>query len=346
MLKNFDKFPKLFGRVWIAFKLIIGCERKVYMNLGENIFKLRKKLGLSQEELGEKINVTRQTISNWELGETSPNPEQLKQLSKVLNVSIDELLNNDIKEVIFDKVSKTEKKTNIILTILKVMGILFVLGFILIIIYLALFIGIKKARNSGRKIEQNIHCTIFGEEYSYGVTFYESNGQVVEAGGDGFLSNVLKLEQYSDAYQVLDIIKDYAKRNGGSCTVIQNHDLSELVSLSINKKNLTKKNAMVSIKNNSEYYITFGESFLIEKYDNGTNNFEVLNNNTGKSCAFNDIGYVLKPHEVKTLKQDWSCDYNELEKGLYRLVKDMFFDSDLPVDKSDQFIVSVEFEIN
>ena len=66
------------------------------MKLGENIFKLRKEYNLSQEQLAEKINVTRQTISNWELGETAPNPEQLKLLSKELNISIDELLNNHI----------------------------------------------------------------------------------------------------------------------------------------------------------------------------------------------------------------------------------------------------------
>lgn len=52
--------------------------------LGENILKLRKKSGLSQEQLGEKVNVTRQTISNWELNETTPNPEQLKKCQKHL----------------------------------------------------------------------------------------------------------------------------------------------------------------------------------------------------------------------------------------------------------------------
>ena len=65
------------------------------MKLGESIYNLRKKQGLSQERLAEKINVTRQTISNWELGDTSPNPEQLKILSKTLNVSVDELIGND-----------------------------------------------------------------------------------------------------------------------------------------------------------------------------------------------------------------------------------------------------------
>ena len=60
------------------------------MNLGDKILQLRKKNGLSQEQLGEKVDVTRQTISNWELGETTPNPEQLKKMSKAFNVSVDE----------------------------------------------------------------------------------------------------------------------------------------------------------------------------------------------------------------------------------------------------------------
>ena len=101
------------------------------MKLGDNIQKLRKDLKFSQEQLAEKIDVTRQTISNWELGETSPNPEQLKLLSKALNVSIDELLNNDVKSIIIDKVSNTEKLAGIIIKILKVIGILFVIYFII-----------------------------------------------------------------------------------------------------------------------------------------------------------------------------------------------------------------------
>ena len=84
------------------------------MLLGEKILDLRKKNGLSQEQLGEKINVTRQTISIWELGETSPNPEQLKLLSKELNVSIDDLLDNYIHSVLVEKVSYTEKLAGLV----------------------------------------------------------------------------------------------------------------------------------------------------------------------------------------------------------------------------------------
>jgi DNA-binding XRE family transcriptional regulator len=48
------------------------------MNLGKKIIELRKKENMSQEELAEKIDVTRQTISKWELEETSPDIKQAK----------------------------------------------------------------------------------------------------------------------------------------------------------------------------------------------------------------------------------------------------------------------------
>ena len=100
------------------------------MTLGQKVFELRKKNNLSQEQLGEKIDVTRQTISNWELDETSPNPDQLKKLSKVLNVSIDELLDNDIENLVLSKLKVTEKQTKTIKKILK--G--FLIGFIAFLI--------------------------------------------------------------------------------------------------------------------------------------------------------------------------------------------------------------------
>ena len=105
------------------------------MSLGEKILELRKKKGLSQEELGDKINVTRQTISNWELNETSPNPEQLKKLSQELHVSIDELLDNDIKDIVVEKVSNTEKLSKTSLDLLKI-----IVGVILAIIII--FVGL------------------------------------------------------------------------------------------------------------------------------------------------------------------------------------------------------------
>ena len=63
------------------------------MTLGEKIQILRKQKGLSQEQLAEKITITRQAISRWELNESIPDVENILQLSKVFNVSTDYLLN-------------------------------------------------------------------------------------------------------------------------------------------------------------------------------------------------------------------------------------------------------------
>ena len=100
------------------------------MAIGSNILNSRKKKGLSQEQLGEKVKVTRQTISNWELEETTPNPEQLKLLSKALNISVDDLIDNDLQNVVLSKVKITEKQTRTIKKILK--G--FVIGFIIFLV--------------------------------------------------------------------------------------------------------------------------------------------------------------------------------------------------------------------
>ena len=88
------------------------------MQLGNNIQNLRKRKGLSQEKLAEKINVTRQTISNWELGETAPNPEQLILLSKEFDISIDELVGNDAKPANSSEKDKSIKDIYIGLAVL------------------------------------------------------------------------------------------------------------------------------------------------------------------------------------------------------------------------------------
>ena len=60
---------------------------------------MRKTNGYSQEGLAEKIGGSRQTISNWELGSTTPNKEQLLSLSKIFKVSVDELLDNELNYI-------------------------------------------------------------------------------------------------------------------------------------------------------------------------------------------------------------------------------------------------------
>ena len=85
------------------------------MNIGQNIMNLRKGAKLSQEQLAEKMGVTRQTISNWELDESSPDLKQGKELSKIFNVSLDDLTGDLTFEYLDD--ADSDRKITIISSI-------------------------------------------------------------------------------------------------------------------------------------------------------------------------------------------------------------------------------------
>lgn len=59
----------------------------------DNLRNIRKENNLTQKEIAQKLNVVESCYANWEQGRTEPNIETLRKLSKILNVSIDELIN-------------------------------------------------------------------------------------------------------------------------------------------------------------------------------------------------------------------------------------------------------------
>lgn len=83
------------------------------MNLGNSLFHARKKSGLSQEEVAEKIGVSRQTISKWETNETVPDIYQSKKMAKLYKISLDELIEFDIDlQEIEEMIDKSDEKLN------------------------------------------------------------------------------------------------------------------------------------------------------------------------------------------------------------------------------------------
>lgn len=100
------------------------------MKIAERILYLRKNRGLSQEELAEKMNVTRQAVSRWESGTALPDAQNILQLSTIFGVSADYLLNDDYAEAEpRTKNSNMNKKTDtktifFYLMILEVMSVL------------------------------------------------------------------------------------------------------------------------------------------------------------------------------------------------------------------------------
>ncbi len=77
------------------------------MTLSEKLYNLRRKQGLSQEGLAEKLNCSRQVISKWENGMTTPDAEMLQKYSELFGVSIDYLVKDDVEDS--TSVQPTEK---------------------------------------------------------------------------------------------------------------------------------------------------------------------------------------------------------------------------------------------
>ena len=84
-------------------------------SLGQSLTRARKKQGLTQEQAGEKLGVSRQTISKWELDETLPDIRQAKELSRLYETTLDDLIDYDaeveeVKRVVRHTSQETQEK--------------------------------------------------------------------------------------------------------------------------------------------------------------------------------------------------------------------------------------------
>ena len=123
--------------------------RKNIMDFNEKLQQLRTKSGLTQEQLAEKVFVSRVAVAKWESGRGYPNLDSLKRIAKVFNVSIDDLLSSeeliDIAEV------QTNNKGKILRTL--VLGITDVMAALLFVIPMF-------ANRFEKQIEYLQHCRI------------------------------------------------------------------------------------------------------------------------------------------------------------------------------------------
>ena len=82
------------------------------MSLGTSLYRARKKSGLSQEGVAEKLGVSRQTISKWETDETLPDIRQSKRMAALYKLSLDELIDfvQEVQEI-QEAIERTSDKT-------------------------------------------------------------------------------------------------------------------------------------------------------------------------------------------------------------------------------------------
>ena len=169
------------------------------MELGNQIYELRKKANLSQEQLAEKVGVSRQTISKWELGETAPDIKQAQVLSQVFSVSLDELTGNDTKKVIYKKVSNTEKLAGLIIKVIKIWGIIILACLIVAVVGIVLF-GFVRGEGSV-EFENNVEK----------VTFTEVVGEetyVITIGSDGYFEGIGMSDEIKEELMELIVVGD------------------------------------------------------------------------------------------------------------------------------------------
>lgn len=77
----------------------------IKMNLSDNLITLRKSRGYSQEQLANKLNVSRQSVSKWESGQSTPDLDRLLEIAQIFNITLDTLIHGEQVSV------KTEKTT-------------------------------------------------------------------------------------------------------------------------------------------------------------------------------------------------------------------------------------------
>ena len=78
------------------------------MEFHNKLYNLRKQKGLSQEELANRLNVSRQTISKWEVGDATPDMEKLIAISDMFGISLDELVMDKVPDQMGETLSKSE----------------------------------------------------------------------------------------------------------------------------------------------------------------------------------------------------------------------------------------------
>lgn len=150
------------------------------MNFGNRLLKLRKQKSISQETLAEKIGITRQTVSNWEMNITTPNVIDLKKIADALQIDYTELLNDINSENDKDKeknISKDESNDiKKIIKIFKIIGFIFMLGIIISLVALIAFkIKYDKTDIIG---SDSVRCTYSDSIYTYSIS-YNKKHQIV-----------------------------------------------------------------------------------------------------------------------------------------------------------------------
>lgn len=202
--------------------------------LSDNIKILRKKKGYSQETLAEQLHVVRQTISKWEKGISVPDAVMLDRMAELFEVPVSVLLGggleveeeqpSELNEIAQQLAVLNDQLVQQAVRRRKVIRYAFVGVFAAIFVLIGAAIGLRVYTESQLRDEASLRtvryeCTLDGESYVY-EAYYNSQYQILYEGGDAWISNHVRPEQYEDVNVLSAQMQDYFEEKGGTCTII------------------------------------------------------------------------------------------------------------------------------
>ena len=202
--------------------------------LSDNIKILRKKKGYSQETLAEQLHVVRQTISKWEKGISVPDAVMLDRMAELFEVpgsvllggglEVEEEQPSELNEIAQQLAVLNDQLVQQAVRRRKVIRYAFVGVFAAIFVLIGAAIGLRVYTESQLRDEASLRtvryeCTLDGESYVYEAS-YNSQYQILYEGGDAWISNHVRPEQYEDVNVLSAQMQDYFEEKGGTCTII------------------------------------------------------------------------------------------------------------------------------
>lgn len=241
------------------------------MSFGENLTNLRRQKGWSQDDLANNLDLSRQAISKWENETSKPDIDNIKKISKIFSIKIDDLINNELpddKAVTLD-VKKEEKREKTI-TIIKLMIIAVIILYVISVIYkfaslLVIVNGVQKYANLNN--------------YHYVITTYDENG-LAEKEECWFKDGVSKTVniQYNNSIELNTVTYINYNENEGYVYDTNNNEKTEI--------------------NITEFCI------LHSNYKNGGQLFSKLPVDIRSNNAFSILSKCLNLNELDFIKYD------------------------------------------
>ena len=268
--------------------------RKDSMTLGERIQKYRKMKGLSQEELGKLLHISRQTISKWESNLSSPDIQSCKAMADVFGISLEELLDESKK-------IKTDQSTNHRNMII-IFGIIIFLAFIM-----ESYVAVKMSERMDALEEANSSLQQQINDF-YGDQPILLDTNSICSYFSGYISDIKK-DSYKDTY-TLSLNKEEDHFNGTINLPIQTLQSAQLISQTNGETNFGMLDADINFENYSDEDASGG--IMLESYNEKKNKGDFTLSFSGNKTKKDEIYLWDKEYNFKR-----NTEYHDVKGTIY-----------------------------